>query len=464
MPEWEDVIPDETALEDNDALRPLRDLKPSPKTGDLEIALRAFRENIVGEDSTRRVLLRNLAIGILKDKDAECPAKTIDESLKGLNSKSNDTGKTIDFDTVDPWPDPVSCGELLDNLVALFRTYIVLPKGAAVAQALWVLHTYVYDCFDTTPRLCVQSPTKRCGKTKDLEILCATVSRALPAVNVTPAAVFRSVEKFRPTLLVDEGDTFLREKDELRGVLNSGHTRATAFTLRTVGEDNDPRLFSTWTPVAFALIGRLPDTLEDRSIVVSMKRKTASEKVQRVKYSQLQALTLPLRQMATRWAKDNEEVLRGADPETPEKLDDRAQDNWRPLLAIADLAGGTWPEKARAAALKLSLGRDETENSWGVQALADIRDLFEKRQADRLETRVILSDFEQMEDRPWPEYGRNGKPITARQLSNLLRPFDIKPKTIRLLGDLTPKGYVKEDFEEAFKRYIPPSDPQQPPH
>ena len=223
-----------------------------------------------------------------------------------------------------------------------------------------------------SPLLGITSPEKRCGKTTLLALLTALALRALPASNITPAALFRAVERFRPTLIIDEADTFLREREELRGILNSGHTHETAFVVRTVGDEHEPRAFSTWSPKAIALIGRLPSTLEDRAIPIPMKRKAPGEEVERLRLDRIAESLSDIRSQAMRWAQDCTERLRQADPEVPAGLHDRAADNWRPLLAIADDAGGAWPAKARTAAADLS-GAGDGDASARVQLLSDIR-------------------------------------------------------------------------------------------
>jgi hypothetical protein len=160
--------------------------------------------------------------------------------------------------------------------------------------------------------------------------------------------VFRVVEVARPTLLVDEADTFLPGNDELRGVLNSGHRRG-GSVIRVVGEAMEVREFSTFAPAAIAMIGHLPGTLADRSIAISLKRKRADEPVDSFRYDRTQELD-QLARMCARWAADNIERLRAADPAVPANLYNRAADNWRPLLAIADAAGGEWPRRAREIA------------------------------------------------------------------------------------------------------------------
>ena len=276
--------------------------------------------------------------------------------------------------------------------------------------------------------------------------------RALLSSNISPASLFRIVEKYSPTLLVDEADSFLRDKEELRGILNSGHTRDAAYVVRTVGDENEPRRFSTWAAKAVALIGHLPDTLADRSLVVPMRRRAAGEHVERLRLDRADGFE-DLRRRAARWAADRLGELRGADPEVPGELGDRAADNWRPLLAIADLAGGEWPGRARRAALALSGNGSEPRDSVREQLLADIREAFEERGPGRLLTEDLLQDLRAREDRPWGEW-RGGHPLSAVQLPRLLKPFGVRPRLFRT-GPKVARGYEPESFADAFSRYLP---------
>ena len=186
------------------------------------------------------------------------------------------------------------------------------------------------------------------------------------------------VEKWRPTLIIDEADTFLAENEELRGILNSGHNRRNAFILRTVGDDHEPKQFSTWAPKAIAKIGKMPPTFYSRSIRLELQRKTADEIVEPLRADRLEHLK-PLVRMAARWAADNLDALKASDPEMPEALHGRAADNWRPLIAIADRAGGEWPKRLRMIATKaIAKSSDETRS---IVLLADIE--FDLRETGR---------------------------------------------------------------------------------
>jgi putative DNA primase/helicase len=276
------------------------------------------------------------------------------------------------------------------------------------------------------------------------------VARALSCSHITPAAIFRTVERYGPTLILDEADTYLRpEYDEIRGILNSGHVRANAYVIRTVGDDHEPRRFSTWCPKAIALIGALPSTLADRSITLRLQRKAPGESVQRWRIDHADRLA-DLRRMAHRWAMDHREALAKADQDVPASLHDRAADNWRPLLTIADLAGGDWPKRAREAIEAIERLDPDGEDMSGL-LLRDLRDLFTARTTDKLTSADICESLAAQDDRPWPTLCY-GKPITPHRLARMLGEYGITPKQIRL-GDRTMKGYRRDDLNDAFRHY-----------
>ena len=368
--------------------------------------------------------------------------------LKGAQGTGG--GTQVQFEEVEPWPGPVDGGVLLTSISNTLRKYVVLPEGAADAEALWVLFTYAHDAFVTSPILAIVSPVLRCGKTTHLSVLDGLVNKPLSASSVTTAALFRSIELWSPTLLVDELDTFIHKSDDLRGVLNSGHKKRTANFVRCVGDDNEPRNFRTWAPKALALIGKMHTTLTDRSITILMARKLPGDRVTRLR-NQEAADLLELKRKCARWATDHQAALMKEEPELPVGLNDRAKDNWEPLLAIAEQAGGNWPQRALTSIWALE--RDDMESeSCSIILLEDIRALFERGGPSFLPSADILKALEAMEERPWPEF-RRGKAITARQLVHLLRPFDIKPKQKRDGKDVI-RGYTKDSFTDVFARYL----------
>lgn len=384
-------------------------------------------------------------------------AGTLDTEVKRRRQQDvkpdSDAGRAFTLDAPEPWPDPVDGAKLLTELADSVSSHLVLPTGAADAVALWVVHSHAHDAAQVSPIAAITSPTYGCGKTTLLEWMGLVVPKPLPASNITTAALFRIVERWRPTMLVDEADTFLGASDDLRGIINSGHNRVSAFVIRTVGEDHEPRAFSTWAPKAIAMIGKMHPTLISRSITIELRRKGAGETVEPLRQSHRAELDV-VRRKAARWAADNHDYLRHAEPEMPAGLVNRGADNWLALLAIADAAGGDWPQRARKAAKTLSLNR--RDESYSAVLLDDLRAIFAEREANRLASTEIVAALTAMDDRPWPEW-RDGRPLTARQLAKLLEPFGIRPGARRDGKDVF-KGYLLESFADAFARYlVPPS-------
>jgi hypothetical protein len=332
----------------------------------------------------------------------------------------------------------------------VFKRYLVLPEHADVALALWTLHTYSFHLGNIAAYLALLSPEKRCGKTTAISVLSEIAHRALPASNISGAAVFRVIEKYAPTLMIDEADSFVRDNEELRGILNAGNCRGTAFVIRCVGEGSSlqEKVFGCFGLKLFAGIGKLAGTLEDRSIIIRMRRKLGSEGVERLRRLD----GSDLRQKCMRWTDDHQDQIEEADPPIPDELNDRAADIWRPLITIADLAGGEWPGIARKAAIGLSEEKDD--DSLNVKLLSDIRECFEARELDRVFTRDLLAYLISLDERPWQTFNR-GCEISARQLSDRLGGFGISSRDVRIETDHT-KGYLLTDCSEAFDRYLPP--------
>jgi hypothetical protein len=226
--------------------------------------------------------------------------------------------------------------------------------------------------------------------------------------------------------------------------------------IRTQERDGafEPVAFSTWAPVAIAMIGKLPGTLEDRSIQVPMRRRAAGEMVERWRCDRLERFA-PLVRKAARWAADHAGHLADVEPAVPTALHDRAADNWRPLLAIADAAGGEWPKLARAAALALSDGTDA--DSYATMLLEDVRALFIARgNPESLGSSLIVAELVKLEHRPWPEI-TNGKPITTTKLAKLLGRFGIAPK-----HEEKANVYRRDQFADAWSRYLPEGSGDRP--
>jgi putative DNA primase/helicase len=367
--------------------------------------------------------------------------------------------------SVEPWDKPVDTGELLASLTEIYARYVVLPPHGATAMALWTLHTWAIEAAYVTPFLMLVSPLPRCGKSTALALLYRTAPRTSMASNISASAIYRYIEALSPTLLLDEAETFLAANEDIRGVLNSGHSRDTAHVIRliAVNDDYEPKEFSTWAPKALASIGKLAATLRDRAIIIPMKRRTPGEKVKKLRVEDNDEFAV-LRRRAQRWANDYVETLKKKRPKLPDALNDRAQDNWEPLVAIAELAGGEWSSLARKAALGLT--QDLEDESTRTLLLADIRRVFDAEGKDRFACAELAAKLASLatshEDAgPWIAFGKTSKPITQRQIGKLLSEFSIYARTIRVDENTTPKGYLREQFEDVFERYVPPRPPFQ---
>jgi putative DNA primase/helicase len=392
---------------------------------------------------------------IVLSEELETPVTWLDkaygEQRARHNKQGSDKAPAKFLEAVHPWEEPVDGAELVTDLAAMVGRHVVLQGNAALVIALWLIHAHAHDCFSISPILAIQSPEKRCGKTTLLGLLQHLMPKALTASNMTMAAIYRVIEERRVSLVIDEADTFINaDNPELVGILNSGHTRTSAFVVRTVGDNHETTTFSTWCAKVIALIGKLPPTLQDRSIVTALERKRPEQRVERRRADRALDL-LELCRKAARWAADHQCELEECDPVPPDTLDDRAADNWRPLLAIAEVIGGNWPQHARKAARALSGGRDADDESPGVLLLRDIREVMDERVA-YLSPSSLLEKLHALEEAPWKDWC-HGKPITARGVSNLLRPYGIGSELKREAG--TPgRRYYREAFLNAWGRYL----------
>jgi len=370
----------------------------------------------------------------------------------------NIVGSSVEPRTVEPWPEPVDGAELLEALAERFRRHVIISDHDAVALALWVLYTHAFEAANFSPLLLLTSPTKRCGKSTVLGIIERIAVKPLRASNITPAALFRCVEAWKPTLILDEADCFMKGNEELRGIVNSGHTKMSAKVIRVEGEKHELRCFSTWCPKAIAGIDKQAGTIHDRSIEIKMRRRRPDEMISelrdRTDVAEFEALACK----CARWASDFMEGLQVAKTVGPPELNDRQKDNWEPLLAIADLAGGEWSARARSAALALS-GVEETDedNSVRVLLLADIRQIFDELQTDRVTSATLIERLGEIQEHPWATF-EYGKLINPRSLAKLLKGFDICSRNIRTNEGKTPKGFLRTDFQDAFDRYLARTD------
>jgi hypothetical protein len=394
-------------------------------------------------DRTRKLTAKQLGVTV----------STLDREVANLCAANEAAQDFLPHWGVVPWAEEVGTAALLDSLSRYLKRYVILPEHAPEALALWILHTWVFERFDITPYLSITSPTKRCGKTVLMTLLYWLCRRGKKTDSVSKAAIYRSVERDKPTLCLDEVGWVLDPKDERQGILCGGFER-NGYVEVCEGESTaiTTRLFSTYCPKAFGLIGKLTPTLTDRSIVIPMRRKTSAEKAERLRRGDNDAHR-KFRQQCLRWANDNAASLAKSAAIVLDKLNDRAADFWEPLLTIASLTGGGWKKQAEQAAVALSSDSAATSGDGeGVELLHDIKRAFDATMQNVIFTKTLIAQLTADEERPWAIYGRTGKPITDRKIAELLRPFSIISGTVRI-GETTNKGYKLTDFEEAWQRW-----------
>ncbi|MGB7815380.1 MAG: DUF3631 domain-containing protein [Methylotenera sp.] len=378
---------------------------------------------------------------------------------------SRKEARNLPFEVYDPYNKAIDdLGELLGDVSSTLRMFVIIDEIQADAAALWVFHTYVVSLFDTSPICIINAPERACAKTLFQTVLANLSARALAASNATPSALFRSVELWMPTIFFDEADTFFKDNNDLLGMVNAGY-KSSGFVLRSEvdGDSFTPCKFSVYSAKSIAGIAldkHLKDSTMSRGIVFNMRRKLQDETVTRLRYAE-DGLFAKLCAKLERAADDFAEAIQHARPHLPEELSDRAQDNWEPLLAIAAVAGGCWLERATKAALTLSRQSNE-KVSTGNELLADIQLIFEarahgKQYWDKISTSDLISELQKIEESPWATYNQ-GRPVSPRQIASQLAIYGIKPKTVRVGKNDTPKGYERSQFDDAFARYLSPAD------
>lgn len=342
---------------------------------------------------------------------------------------------------------------LLDDLLSGLNRYVVLPDDhAAVAVTLWIAATHAVPAFQHAPRLVANSPEKRCGKSRLLDIISGTCHRPLVSVNATVAAIFRSIgDNAPPTLIIDEADTLFGTKraaeqnEDLRALLNAGHQRGRP-ALRCVGPQQIPTEFSTFAMAALAGIGAMPDTITDRAVNITMRRRTSGEKVSQFRSRRDGPVLEVLRDRLAAWAAEHLDELAKSEPVMP--VEDRAADTWEPLVAVADAAGGRWPEIARRACVVLVAGADDSDEdaSLSTKLLADIKRVFAEKNVSFLSSTDLIAELRRIEESPWDDFDMN-----PRKLAYRVKDFGVKPGP-NTAG--TARGYRLEALADVFSRYL----------
>jgi len=359
---------------------------------------------------------------------------------------------------LEPWHEPVVPEQLYLELRICIDRFLILTPQQIASIPLWILHTYfirspgVPQVFSHSPILAINSPEKQCGKSRLLEIIADLVHHPLVAMDATSAAIYRTIERSRPTLLLDEFDNFDVNKKSLLALLNSGY-KQDGKSIRQGGKNFEETLeFSTWSAKLLAGIGGLPDTLQSRCIMIKMRRRLPSEVVD----SRNSVLRddpnyfIDLRRKMIRFVIDFEHQIISSTFVPPQDMDDRAQDNWLGLFKIAECIGAEQLQFVIDAAKVLS-APDEDKPSIGVELLRDIQPFLDETQATHIPTVNLLEYLLGLEDRPWKTH--DGKGLTPYLLSKLLEPFGIKPQPAKHDSKAV-RGYWDEELRDAIARYL----------
>jgi hypothetical protein len=349
---------------------------------------------------------------------------------------------------------------LLDDVVRFIRRFVVLNEEQAVASALWVVHTHATAAFQVTPYLAITSPTKRCGKSRLMEVLALLAWRPWRVVMPSEAVTFRKIAQ-GVTVFLDELDALFTAKpspaqEGLRAILNAGFARGQTVP-RCTEHGNSIEEFDVFGPKCLAGINDPPATIKDRSFVIELRRARRSDARERFRLRDAEREADLLRRQIEAFASAPGRLaaLRSARPELPEALNDRAQDSGEPLLAIADLAGPEWASRARAALVSLAGGDESEGDTLGVRLLGDVRTVFEllHRTDGEITTAALLAELHTREESPWKKLHK-GEPLDPNGLARLLKPFGVRPRVIRQ-GEGTVRGYLVPAFFDAFERYLP---------
>ena len=347
---------------------------------------------------------------------------------------------------------------LLGQLHDALTRYVVLPSPEATdATVLWIAATHAQPAWEHATRLVITAPEKRCGKSRLLDVIEATCHKPLITVNISPAALVRSIgETDPPTLLLDESDTVFGRKasdnhEDLRGILNAGHQRNRPY-IRWDAMNRCREDCPTFSMAALAGIGDLPDTIMDRAVIIRMRRRAPGENVDPYRTRRDRPPLDALRGHLASWGIAHRAELGGLEPDLP--VEDRAADNWEPLVAVAELAGGDWPARARKAAVLLCAedADADTDASLGLRLLADIRDIFTSLTVSFLPSADLTARLRNIPEAPWQAID-----LSMRKLALFLKPYGVGP---RQNDARTTRGYHIADFADAFLRYLPSASVQ----
>jgi len=341
---------------------------------------------------------------------------------------------------------------LVRDIEHFVSRFVVLPKHTLLPLALWIVGTHLFDAFDSFAYLVITSPTPRCGKSRVQEILALLCVNPEKTSNISEAALFRLIERFQPTLLLDEMEQ-IREKGEraqiLRNLLNAGNRRD-AVAIRCAEAGKSIERCNVYCPKALAAIGSLPDTITDRAIVVRMQRRTREERMERFLFRLAEPQARPIRERIAAWGKQQRVTIQAAYLNAPDLdfLEDRDSESWTPLFLILAVAAPSRVGELRTCAEALSGQKqdDTADEHFAVRLIRDVNAVL--REEERyIPSAELLTRLRAIEDSAWAD-----ATFDARRLARHLRTFGVKPKAVRV-GDSTPRGYEAEKLRECASRY-----------
>ncbi len=358
----------------------------------------------------------------------------------------------------------ISGAVLLDNVRAYVARFVAAPQPEALdAIVLWAAHAHMAVHFYTSPRLALLSPEPGSGKTRVLEVLYPLVPRPMFSFSASAAAIFRKLAQEDQTLLFDEVDTIFSRKgkddgnEDLRALLNAGYRRGATIP-RCVGPRHEVQEFAVFAACALAGLGDLPDTIMTRSVIIRMRRRAPSERIEQFRKRKHEPEGATLRDHLAAWAGDVGPACGEAWPDLPAGVVDRNAEVWEPLIAVADAAGGHWPETARAACVALLKVAGHREVSLGVRLLGDLRTVFGTDAA--MATSDILDALNDLDEAPWGDL--YGKRLEARTLARMLKRYGVTSTTVKVGGKAL-RGYRREGLWDTWERYLAPESSEAQP-
>ena len=356
-------------------------------------------------------------------KELGINAGDLDREVKAYRERERDAVPLFAHWQTVIWPDLVDGDSLLRAIINRIQRFVVCTPNQALLAALWIMFSWVHETATHSPILVATSAEPESGKSTLLGVIAFLVPRSITTIEISPAALYRSIDRWNPSFIVDEFDTVLAsdDKSELRAIINAGHTPQSKI-IRCVEPDYMPTAFSPFCPKALGLIGlKMPAATLGRSIIIRLRRRKVSQAIEEFKHAD-DTQSQDLRGRLLRWSEDNAEALAKAVPIMPEGFNNRRANNYRLLFAIADGCGLDWDEKARIGAAQVEGAVDVS--GVKVRLLQDIKKIFETDGQQDNQGRIAPSQ------RPcahvWPSsrrvHGRPG-PGAKRLVHGNYRPF-----------------------------------------